>query len=155
MTGLVQPFISASPATLDGKGRVCIPAGYRQILAAQATTGVYVCPSFIAPVLDAFGQTLMDETARRFADQDPFFSPDFDDDVTALVARTHNLTLDENGRVRLPDAMIEHAGLGEKVMFVGKVTKFQIWDAARYAEREAEAVARANARYERLRDGGA
>ena len=46
MTGLVQPFISTVMGSLDSKGRVCIPAGYRQILAAQNTSGVYLCPSF-------------------------------------------------------------------------------------------------------------
>jgi DNA-binding transcriptional regulator/RsmH inhibitor MraZ len=37
MTGLVQPFISTVPGSLDSKGRVCIPAGYRHLLAAQNT----------------------------------------------------------------------------------------------------------------------
>ena len=60
MTGLVQPFISTVLGSLDSKGRVCIPASYRHILAAQNTPGVYVCPSFIEPALEAFGQTLLE-----------------------------------------------------------------------------------------------
>ncbi len=64
MSGSVQPFISTVPGSLDAKGRVCIPAAYRQILAAQNTAGVYVCPSFIDPALEAFGQSLLD-AARR------------------------------------------------------------------------------------------
>jgi DNA-binding transcriptional regulator/RsmH inhibitor MraZ len=47
--------------------------------------------------------------------------------------------------------MIEHAGLKDKVVFTGKLQKFQIWDAARYAEIEAAAVARVKAKYERMR----
>ena len=39
MTGLVQPFISTVPGSLDSKGRVCIPATYRHILAAQIGDG--------------------------------------------------------------------------------------------------------------------
>ena len=79
MTGLVQPFISTVPGSLDSKGRVCIPATYRHILSAQNTTGVYVCPSFIDGALDAFGQSLLDSIAARLAAQDPFFSASFDD----------------------------------------------------------------------------
>ena len=60
MTGLVQPFISTVIGSLDSKGRVCIPAAYRHILAAQNTAGVYVCPSFSEPALEAFGQTLLE-----------------------------------------------------------------------------------------------
>lgn len=155
MTGLVQPFISTVPGSLDSKGRVCIPATYRHILAAQNTQGVYVCPSFIDGALDAFGQSLLDSIAARLAAQDPFFSASFDDEATALIARTQALPIDENGRVRIPDAMIEHAGLKDKIVFVGKAQKFQIWDADAYAPIEADALARVKARMERARSGEA
>jgi MraZ protein len=151
MTGLVQPFISTVPGSLDSKGRVCIPATYRHILAAQNTAGVYICPSFIDPALDAFGQSLLDSITARLASQDPFFSASFDDEATALIARTQNLLIDENGRVRIPDALIEHAGLKDKIVFVGKAQKFQIWDADAYAPIEADALARVKARMERAR----
>jgi MraZ protein len=154
MTGLVQPFISTVPGSLDAKGRVCIPATYRHILSAQHTIGVYTCPSFIDPALDCFGQTLLDAINARLAAQDPFFSAGFDDEATALIARTQNLPIDENGRVRLPDPMIELAGLKDKIVFVGKAQKFQIWDAAAYAPIEAEALARVKAKMERARHEG-
>jgi MraZ protein len=153
MTGLVQPFISTVAGSLDGKGRVCIPATYRHLLSAQNTNGVYVCPSFIDPALDAFGQELLDRINSRLAGQDPFFSASFDDEATALIARTQALPIDENGRVRIPDAMIEHAGLKDKIVFVGKAQKFQVWDADRYAPIEAEALARVKAKMERARHG--
>jgi transcriptional regulator MraZ len=155
MTGLVQPFISTVPGSLDSKGRVCIPATHRHILAAQNTSGVYVCPSFIDPALDAFGQSLLDAINARLAAQDPFFSASHDDEATALIARTQSLPIDENGRVRIPDAMIAHAGLKDRIVFVGKAQKFQIWDADAYAPIEAEALARVKARMERARQGGA
>ncbi|MEY4964685.1 MAG: transcriptional regulator MraZ [Pseudomonadota bacterium] len=155
MTGSVQPFISTVPGSLDSKGRVCIPATYRHILSAQNTIGVYACPSFIDPALDAFGQTLLDSITARLAAQDPFFSASFDDEATALIARTQALPIDENGRVRLPDPMIEHAGLKDRIVFVGKAQKFQIWDADAYAPIEADALARVKARMERARNGDA
>ena len=151
MTGSVQPFISTVMGSLDSKGRVCIPATHRHLLVAQNTIGVFVCPSFIDPALEAFGQSLLDAVNARLAAQDPFFSASFDDEATALIARTQSLPIDENGRVRLPDAMIEHAGLKDKIVFVGKAQKFQIWDADRYAPIEAEAIARLKARMERAR----
>ena len=99
----------------------------------------------VLPVLDAVN--------ARLATQHPFFSANFDDEATALIARTQSLPIDENGRVRLPDAMIEHGGLKDKIVFVGKAQKFQIWDADRYAPIEAEAIARLKARMERARGG--
>ncbi len=155
MTGLVQPFLSTVAGSLDSKGRVCIPASYRHLLAAQNTAGLYLCPSFIDPALEAFGQDLLDRVNQRLAGQDPFFSVSFDDEATALIARTQNLPIDENGRIRIPDALIEHAGLKDRIVFVGKAQKFQIWDADRYAPIEAEALARVKARMERARNGDA
>jgi len=153
MTGLVQPFISTVSGSLDSKGRVCVPATYRHILAAQNTAGVYVCPSFIDPALEAFGQTLLDAVHARLATHDPFFSTAFDDQATALIARTQLLVADDQGRVRLPDAMIAHAGLKDRVVFVGKAQKFQIWDADAYAPIEAEALARVKDKMLRARNG--
>jgi MraZ protein len=129
----VQPFISTIAGTLDAKGRVCIPAVYRQILAAQNTSGIYVCPSFAEPALECFGQTLMDKTAERLAALDPFLSQLHDDLASQIVAESVSLPIDENGRIRLPDAMIGAAGLKERVLFVGLVQKFQIWDPETYA----------------------
>jgi len=96
---------------------------------------------------------LLDRVNARLAGQDPFFSASFDDEATALIARTQQLPIDENGRVRVPDAMIEHAGLKDKIVFVGKAQKFQVWDADRYAPIEAEALARVKAKMERARNG--
>jgi len=155
MTGLVQPFLSTVAGSLDSKGRVCVPASYRHLLAAQNTAGLYLCPSFIDPALDAFGQDLLDRVNQRLAGQDPFFSVSFDDEATALIARTQNLPIDENGRIRIPDALIEHAGLKDRIVFVGKAQKFQIWDADAYAPIEAEALARVKAKMERARNGEA
>jgi MraZ protein len=151
MAGLVQPFISTVIGSLDSKGRVCIPAAYRHILAAQNTAGVYVCPSFSEPALEAFGQSLLESVSARLAAQDPFFSPNHDDQATAIIARTHFLVADEQGRVRLPDVLIAHAKLKDRVAFVGKSAKFQIWDWDSYGPVEAEAVARMKAMLERAR----
>ncbi len=155
MTALVQPFMSTVSGTLDSKGRVCIPAPFRQILAVQNTPGVLICPSFFEPALEGFGQTLLDGVHARLSAQDPFFSPSHDDEAAAVIARTQLLPADEQGRVRLPEAMIEYAGLKDRIAFVGLSQKFQIWDAARYAPIEAERLARVKAKFERARDGGA
>jgi len=133
--GGAQPFLSRVTGKLDGKGRVCIPAAYRQILSAQATDGVYVCPSFHEEALECFGAEVLQRFHKLQSELDPFFTPQHDDRARAVLAMTEQLPLDENGRVRLPDEMIAHAGLkeGAGVVFVGLGTKFQIWDSERFA----------------------
>ena len=150
----VQPFMSTVMGTLDSKGRVCIPATFRQYLASQETEGVYVCPSFFQPVIEGFGQSVVEALHKRLAERDPFFSPDHDDEAHAVISRTQLLPADEQGRVRLPDAMIAHAGLKEKVAFLGLSQKFQIWDVERLAAVENERLARIRAKFERDRTRG-
>jgi MraZ protein len=61
------------------------------------------------------------------------------------------LPADEQGRVRIPDALIEHAGLKDKVAFLGLSQKFQIWDAERLAAVEQERLTRIREKFERER----
>jgi MraZ protein len=131
----VQPFIGKISAKLDSKGRVCIPAHYRQTLAALGTPGVYVCPSFHEGALECFGEDVLQKFYRTQAELDPFFAREHDDKARSVLTQTELLSPDENGRVRLPDEMIAHAGLeeGDTIVFVGLGTKFQIWDRERFA----------------------
>lgn len=145
MVGATQPFISTVAGTLDAKGRVCIPAPYRQVLAAQNTAGVYFCPSFVEQALEGFGETLLQAVHQRLSELDPFFSPGHDDQAFAVLSSSQLLTLDEQGRVRLPDALIAHAGLKDRVAFVGMGRKFQIWEPAAFAPVQAERLERARA----------
>lgn len=133
MTAQVQPFISTMTGTLDAKGRVCIPAPFRDILTAQNTTGVYICPSFSEAALEGFGDNVLQKFHQTQTVQDPFFSPDFDDMAFAVLSMTQLLPRDENGRVRLPDEFIAHAGLTDRVTFIGMGPKFQIWEPERFA----------------------
>ena len=148
MTSL--PFMSTVMGSLDSKGRVCIPAPFRQVLAAQNTAGVYVYPSFFENALEGFGQVAVDALNARLAALDPFLSPAHDDTARAIVARTQLLPTDDGGRVRLPDAMIAHAGLKDRVAFVGLSQKFQIWDADAFTAAEAQSIARLKAQREKL-----
>ena len=155
MTALVQPFISTVPGSLDGKGRVCIPATYRHLLSAQNTRASTSAPASSIPRSKPSARRCWTASTRGWPGRIRSSPPAIDDEATALIARTQLLPIDENGRIRIPDAMIAHAGLKDRIVFVGKAQKFQIWDAERYAPVEAEALARVKARMERARGRGA
>ena len=141
----MQPFVSTVVNKLDAKGRVSIPAPFRQILASQGTPGVYVIPSFVFPALDGFGEGLIAEFQQRLSGLDPFFSEDHDAQAQAILGSSRLLSLDDEGRMRLPDDFIAHAGIGERVTFVGLGRKFQLWDPESFAPVERQRLARARA----------
>jgi MraZ protein len=140
---MALPFISTMTGTLDAKGRVCIPASFRDVLTSQNTAGVYLCPSFAEAALEGFGEDVLQEFHQRQAGEDPFFSQVNDDKVFAVLSMTQLLPRDENGRVRLPDELIAHAGLKDRVTFVGMGRKFQIWDGEKFEAVRAERLKRA------------
>lgn len=129
-----QLFISTFPGTLDGKGRVCIPAPYREALAAQETGGVYIRPIIGQPMLEGFGEVLMQDYYGKVAQDNPYASADMDDDPFFAMSLTQMLPRDENGRVRLPEDFIAHAGLTDRVTFVGLGSRFQIWEPQAHAQ---------------------
>ena len=149
----MQPFVSTVVNKLDAKGRVSVPSPFRQILAQQNLKGFYCFPSFVAPALEAFGETLLNEFQERLGNVDPLFSEDYDAQAQAVVGESQFLNFDDEGRIRLPDDLIAHAGIGERVLFVGMVKKFQLWEPERFEPIRRERIARARAT--RLGTGGA
>jgi len=137
-------FMGMPSGSLDKKGRACIPANYRQILAAQNTSGVYIRRHPDKPTLECFGEKIFAQFQQaQPAQEDPFFSEAYDDKAYSVFAMTELLAFDDNGRVRLPDDFIAHAGLGETVKFVGMRDKFEIWDPARLVAVNDERLANA------------
>ena len=142
---IVQPFVSTIVNKLDAKGRVSIPAPFRQILAQQNLRGCYCFPSFVFPALEAFGEDLLADFQKRLGGVDPLFSEDYDAQAQAVVGETQLLNFDDEGRVRLPDEFLAHAQIKERVLFVGMIQKFQIWDPERFEPVRLERIARARA----------
>jgi MraZ protein len=141
-----QLFISTFSGTLDGKGRVCIPASFREILSAQETLGVYLRPVIGEAMLEGFGEQLMAEYHAKLQTLDPFDAADLDDNEHFALSLTQLLPRDENGRVRLPDEFIAHAGLKDRVVFVGQGARFQIWEPEAHTAMLAERKARYEAK---------
>jgi len=141
----VQPFVSTIINKLDAKSRVSVPAPFRQILAQQSLRGFYCFPSFVSPALEAFGEDLLADFQKRLGAVDPLFSEDYDAQAQAVVGETQLLNLDDEGRVRLPDEFLAHAQIKDRVLFVGMIQKFQIWDPERFEPIRLARIARARA----------
>lgn len=141
-----------SSGSLDKKGRICIPASYRQVLNAQSPNVVYVRSALLTSSLEGFGAQVVQDFLNAQATSDPFFTAAHDADAYEALALSQELAIDETGRVRLPDDFIAYAGLKDGVSFVGLGAKFEIWDSAQFAkvreERMVAARERARAREE-------
>ena len=137
-------FVSNFTLRLDAKGRVSIPASYRNVLKRDGFDGLYVYPSLDRPALDAGGHALLrdiEKLIHRFAP----FSDDREDLEAALYGTSETLKVDGEGRVSLSEGLKAHVGIVDAVAFVGLGHKFQIWEPERFHAQLAEATGKVRA----------
>src|SRR5215471_19162232 len=121
-------FVSTFTNKIDAKGRVSVPAPFRAVLERDAYAGgIYCYPSLDAPALDAGGQSLAQKIDGLLAGL-PDYSNERDELSVALYGDVHILSLDQDGRIVLPEALRAHAQLASHVTFVGLGHKFQMWE---------------------------
>ena len=141
----MQPFVSTTVNKLDAKRRVSVPASFRTILKSQELQGFYCLPSEKQPALEGFGAPVLAYYSQRHSGRDPLFDEGYDDEAQRVFGDSRMLAFDDEGRVQLPPDFIEHAGITDRVLFVGLDNKFQIWDPERFEKVRAERIARAKA----------
>ena len=130
---------------IDKKGRVSVPKLFRDAIAHQDFSGIYVYPSFQYPAMEAAGEIFIQRVLASLDDLDIFF--DEEDDLAAtILENTQPLPYDPEGRVILPKSMIDHVKLTTEAVFVGRGTRFQIWEPEAYALHNASSIDRARTR---------
>jgi len=123
--------------TLDVKGRITVPARWRDMLVATVQGQLVVAKNpdgclslYPLPVWEQFETSLLsltteDEAWRRF-----------------FVGSATEVEIDGASRVLIPPELRSWAGLEREVKFMGVGPNFELWDMARYEAREAEVIAR-------------
>jgi MraZ protein len=121
---------------VDRKGRVSVPAGFRAALTGQSFAGIVAFRSLKFPALDAGGYDRLEDIARSL-DELPEFS-DEREALASMLSDAHELPFDGEGRIVLPQPLIDHAAIGEQVAFVGVGRSFQLWEPARFQRHQDE-----------------
>ena len=148
----MDEYISTFTNRLDAKGRVSIPAGFRAVLAVDGFDGLYCCPTLDRQAVDAGGNRLRERIRASLANFEPF-SEDYELLSTTLIGDSEILKIDAEGRVVLTETIKAHAGIADRVTFVGQGYKFQIWEPERFAAYREEAKNRLRDLRKRLGPG--
>src|SRR5256886_6728928 len=141
---VMDRFVSNYTLRLDAKGRVSIPAPFRQVLARDGFDGLYCYPALDRPALDAGGNALLGEIEQLIASFSPY-SDEREEFSAALYGTSETLNIDGEGRAILSDRLKSHAGIADAVAFVGLGHKFQIWEPERFRAQLAEATEKVRA----------
>lgn len=129
-------FQGASAINLDNKGRMMIPARYRDALAVQCqgratlTRHPHGCLLFFPrPTWEIHREQIAAWPMSARAWQRIF------------LGNACDVELDSAGRILIAPELRTVAGLQHDVMLLGMGSHFEIWDAAKLAESESAAVA--------------
>ena len=134
----VVRFTGRAEGALDDKGRLVVPARFRERLGAKFIVTIAQPDPCLAlypqATWDAFCERLeaapvKDESYRRF--------------VRHLFANTDEASCDAQGRVLLPAALRAYAAIERDVVSIGSLTRVEVWSKERLgtvAPSEAEAA---------------
>lgn len=123
-------FLGVSTLNLDAKGRMAIPAKYRDALAdcCASRVVVTVSPNSDEPCLWLYPETEWNEIARKLV-QLPTLKRGNRVLQRLMLGHASELEMDAQGRIRLSAELRDYAHLGKKVSLMGQGRKFEIWDA--------------------------
>jgi MraZ protein len=119
--------------TVDPKGRIMIPAPFREIISANYGPKLYIANAAFEKCLHIYPQEEwfnLQEKVRRL--------PKMDEAVTffmrRVIASAVETTVDKQGRVLIPAAHRQDSGINGDVVIVGQIEKIEIWDKALWDE---------------------
>ena len=125
---------------IDKKGRVSVPKMFRDALSEPFERdpsslvpfpGVYFFRSFKYPAIEGCGETFIQRVIGSL-DELELFSDEQDDLAITLLENSYQMTYDTEGRILLPLELRQYAGLKDEVVFVGRGTRFQVWQPEAY-----------------------
>lgn len=123
-------FLGEYEVTMDAKGRFLLPAGFKKQL-SEGGASQFVINRGIEACLSLYP---MQSWEPIFAEVSKL--NDFDPKVRQFRRYFLNgatqLELDTAGRLLIPKALMEYAGLEKDVVLVSAVNKIEIWDASKY-----------------------
>lgn len=131
-------FRGVSLISLDAKGRLAIPAKHRERLQQ-------ICDSHLVVTIDRdrclllYPEPEWEIIERKFA-----ALPALDSTARSLqrlyVGNAHEVDIDAQGRILLPQYLRDFAALDKRVAFVGQGNKFELWDEDAWHQRNEAAL---------------
>lgn len=114
---------------VDDKGRVSLPAKFRDVLQHEGHDRLYITnfKEEGEPCLDAYAPSEWEKVVARFTGKK------VGDRATNLfetyyVGGAHEVQVDKQGRILIPPKLREYARLTREVTFNSKHNRIQLWD---------------------------
>jgi len=136
-------FLSTYENKIDKKWRVSVPASFRSYLSSMGYNGVICYPSFNNPSIEGCSQSRIEKLSDAIDSLNPF-EEKRDVFATSVLAESVNLQFDSEGRISIPEKLLNHAKIKQTVLFVGQGKTFQIWEPKLFEKFKTSAKKKAN-----------
>jgi MraZ protein len=125
-------FLGEYEVTMDAKGRFLLPAGFKKQL-GETSANLFVINRGIEACLTLYP---MQSWEPIFAEVSKLneFDPKVRQFRRYFLNGATQLELDSAGRLLIPKALMEYAGLEKDVVLVSAVDKIEVWDKTRYTK---------------------
>ena len=120
-------FLSKTLNKIDAKSRVSVPSAFRNTLKNQTFKGIIAFPSYSNKCIDSCGIDRMEEISSSL-DHNNTYSQDEINLISLYFGEAEKLPFDKEGRIILPQNLIDHSGIKNQALFVGLGPTFQIWE---------------------------
>jgi MraZ protein len=120
-------FRGINAVNLDVKGRMAIPARYREQLARDSQSRVVTTIDTEEKCLLLYPYVVWEEIEQKI-EALPTFNRVTRRIQRLLIGHATELELDGNGRILLPPLLRDYANLTKQIILVGQGKKFEIWN---------------------------
>lgn len=131
-------FLGNIEARVDAKGRVFIPAPFRKKFVPvpaeaggerEETCTVVLRKDIYQPCIVLYPEEVWSAEMDRLSSRLNPYNAAHRMILRQFVAEAEQATLDPSGRILISRRMLQSAGLGEKVRFIGMGETIEVWDA--------------------------
>ena len=132
-------FIGCYKAKVDDKGRLIFPAAFKSIMGEGANLRFVVKKSLFAECLEMYAYDQWEQDSEAVRNRLNFFNPEHAAFWREYMRGTADVEPDGKlGRMTIPKALLDKAGISKEVVFAGNNHMIEIWDKEKYEAREME-----------------
>jgi MraZ protein len=122
--------------TIDSKGRVSLPAKYRELLSSNYNDRLIITNFDSCLVAYPYDEWVkLEENFRQLS----ILDEEVQSFMHYFISGATECTIDKLGRMLIPPTLRKHAALEREIVFVGMITRIQIWDKGRWEKTFTEA----------------
>ncbi len=126
-------FLGTYHHSLDTKGRVSIPARYRELLTAEAEPGLILTINHgdAEQCVAVYPRAPFHRMARKLMTDGPM-DAQLERYARTILPSSIEVTHDKQGRILIPSTLLEQVNIQREVTWVGMFNRMEIWDRAKW-----------------------